>query len=830
MLTVGAAVAYLDLDTSKFSSGLESAGRDLKTFTDSTNSFDDRLAGLGSSMGEVGSMATTSLTLPIVGAAGAVLKYSTEFEAAMGKVQAISGASGEDMERLEAKAKEMGATTKFSASEAAEAFQYMAMAGWDTDDMLNSITGILNLAAADNLELGLTSDIVTDAMTAFGLAADGTTTVIRDGFNVEVSNAEHFADILAATSSSANTNVSMLGESFKYVAPMAGAMGYKVEDTALALGLMANAGIKASQGGTTLRNVLGNLTKPTDEIAQAMDYLGVSLSDGEGKMYSLREIMGQLRQSMSDVKMPSDQFLSSMDNLNAQLENGEITEKKYNDEVELLIENTYGAEEALKAKYAATLAGKEGLSGLLAIVNASEEDFNKLADAIDNSDGKAMEMAGIMNDTAEGQITLFQSAIESLALAFSDFLLPPFTEIVKKVSAFVGQLSQMDESTKQMIVTIGLVVAAVGPVLLIMSKLIGAFLSIKSAIGVVWPILTSFFTGSTGLSGLITGLAGPVGIMIALVVALVTAWVTNFGGIRDKTAEILEAVKIIFDSFLAFLSWLWENKLQGIRDTAQVIWEDIKQVFQVTLDLISDIFRFFEDLFSGNWSALWTDIKNIFSDIWELILGLLRLGLDAFLGLLTDAIVLFLDAAIALFTALYDGFQKVWKIIMDWWAVVREDPIKYLKEMWPKFKQAGKEVLLSMWEGLKGVWEDVKSWFNGIADWISNKLSVITGGVDEVKASTKDVAGIINSDSSSSKRGPGYSHYNGLGYVPYDGYKATLHEGERVLTKEENEEYNGGHGKSQGSQVFNFYGTPPLNEKETARQFKKSQQQLALGY
>ena len=292
-------------------------------------------------------------------AAGAVLDIGMNFESGMSKVQAISGASGEDLAALTDKAKEMGAKTKFSATESAEAMQYMAMAGWKTGDMLNGIEGIMNLAAASGEDLATTSDIVTDALTAFGLSAQDST---------------HFADVLAQASSNANTNVGMMGETFKYVAPVAGAMGYSAEDVATAVGLMANSGIKASQAGTSLRTILTRMAKPTKEVQTAMDQLGVSVIDSDGNMKSLHEIMDDLRSGFS------------------------------------------GLSEAEKVNMAATLGETDGMSGLLAIVNASDGDYQKLTDSINNCSGAAANMAETMQNNLGGQLTILGLTAERLAL------------------------------------------------------------------------------------------------------------------------------------------------------------------------------------------------------------------------------------------------------------------------------------------------------------------------------------------------------------------------------------------------------------------------------
>lgn len=295
-----------------------------------------------------------------------------DFESMMSQVKAISGATGQAFDDLTAKAQEMGATTKFTATESAEAFNYMAMAGWKPQQMIDGISGIMSLAAASGEDLGTTSDIVTDALTAFGLQAG---------------DAGHFADVLAQASANANTNVSMLGESFKYVAPVAGAMNYSVEDTSLALGLMANASIKGSMAGTALKTSLANMAAPTDSMAEAMDKYGISLTDSEGNMKSLRGVIDNLRGSLG------------------------------------------GLSETEQTAAASTIFGKEAMAGMLAIINASEEDYNKLSTAIDNSKDAAEGMADTMLDNLKGSFTLMQSAIEGTENAFGKRLSPYLRDI-----------------------------------------------------------------------------------------------------------------------------------------------------------------------------------------------------------------------------------------------------------------------------------------------------------------------------------------------------------------------------------------------------------------
>lgn len=290
-----------------------------------------------------------------------------DFEAVMSEVKAISGATGDEFSALTEKAMQMGADTKFSAVESAEAFKYMAMAGWEPQQMMSGISGIMSLAAASGESLGTTSDIVTDALTAFGLAAG---------------DAGHFSDVLAQASSSANTNVGLLGESFKYVAPVAGTMGYSIEDTSLALGLMANAGIKGSMAGTALKTSIANLASPTKAMASAMEQYGISLTDGEGNMLGLKGVMDNLRTSLG------------------------------------------GLSETEQTAAASTIFGKEAMSGMLAIVNASEADYNKLTEAVYNADGAAQKMSETMMDNLAGSFEYLSGAVDEVQNTFGQRLSP----------------------------------------------------------------------------------------------------------------------------------------------------------------------------------------------------------------------------------------------------------------------------------------------------------------------------------------------------------------------------------------------------------------------
>lgn len=444
-----------------------------------------KMKDIGSKMQTVGKDLTKKLTLPLVAVGTAAGKVGSDFQAGMSEVQAISGATGGDLKQLEEKAKEMGATTKFSATESAEALKYMAMAGWDTNQMVDGLDGVMMLAAASGESLGSVSDIVTDALTAFGL---------------EAKDASGFADLLASASSNSNTNVAMLGESFKHVAPLFGSMGYSAEDAALALGLMANAGIKGSQAGTTLKTAIANLANPTAKMQTAMDDLGISITDANGEMLPFQTIMGDLREKFS------------------------------------------GLTEEQKAQKAATIFGKEAMSGMLAIINSSDEDFEKLTSATTEYNGAAKDMADTMEDNLQGGITKLKSALEGVGIQIFEVLLPHLQSLVEKLQEAVEWFANLDPATQETIVKIGLLAAAIGPLLLIGGKLVGGIGSIISLAGTVSGAIAVATTGAAaatpaigGLATAFTVLSGPVGLAVAGIAAVTGVGVALYKHLNEES-------------------------------------------------------------------------------------------------------------------------------------------------------------------------------------------------------------------------------------------------------------------------------------------------------
>lgn len=470
------------------------------------------------SIGATGAKMTVGITAPLVAAGKAVIGTGMAFDDSMAQVAAVSGATGDDLMQLRDTAKEMGATTRYSASEAADGLNFMAMAGWNTQQMVDGLPGVLSLAAASGADLATTSDIVTDALTAFGL---------------EAKDSGKFADILAAASSKANTDVVMLGESFKYVAPLAGAMKYSAEDVSVALGLMANAGIKGSQAGTSLKTMMANMASPTKKMQEGMDDLGISLTNTDGTMKTFDDVMGDLRSSFGEL-----------------------------DEVQ-------------QAQYASTIFGKEAMAGSLAIINASESDYNKLSDAINNSEGAAATMAETMEGTLGGTMRSIKSAVEGVAIGFYEEMLPSLQAAGDKVLEMVGFLGSMSGESKRLALMVGLIAAAIGPVLMVL----GGF--------------------GIALGGIITAvgfLMSPIGLVIVGLVAFGAAFATAMlksEEFRNKVTNAFTVISGIVSGVVAtvapILQNMWTGAQSAVASFASTIGDRLLSAFTTISSIVTTV-------------------------------------------------------------------------------------------------------------------------------------------------------------------------------------------------------------------------------------------------
>ena len=643
------------------------------------------------------------VTTVIGGVGVAAVKTAADFDSAMSQVAAVSGATGKDFDALRSKAREMGSKTKFSATEAAEAMNYMAMAGWKTEDMLGGIEGVMNLAAASGEDLATTSDIVTDALTAFGLSAK---------------DSGHFADILAAASSNANTNVSMMGETFKYCAPIAGALGFSAEDTAEAIGLMANAGIKSSQAGTALRTIMNNLAGDVKISGKAIGDVTIATTNADGSMRDLSDILADCRTAFS------------------------------------------GLTESEKAQAAESLVGKNAMSGFLALMNAGEGDIEKLSSAIDNCDGSAEKMAMTMQDNLAGQLTILKSQLQELAISFGDILMPAIRSIVSKLQGFVDKLNGMDEGTKRTIVTIALLVASIGPLLIIIGTTIskiGVAMQgfVKLANGV--SKLKVAIQGGTGVLGklgaALGGVSAPVLAVVAVIAVLVAAfvhlWRTNEGfrdaiigtwnrikdtisGFCQGIVDRLNALGFQFTDIVDVLKTVWDGFCQILAPIFEGVFNHIANILSTVTGVITGILDVFIGIFTGNWSQAWTGVKEIFSSIWN--------GISSFFTNILNVIRGVADVVLGWFGT---SWNEVWTNIKTFFEGIWNGIVSFFTGIWETIKnvvQTGIMLIGSILEAavdiitlpFRFIWENCKEIIIAVWDAIKSKVTTVIHAVASV--------------------------------------------------------------------------------------------------
>lgn len=643
------------------------------------------------------------VTTVIGGVGVAAVKTAADFDSAMSQVAAVSGATGKDFDALRSKAREMGSKTKFSATEAAEAMNYMAMAGWKTEDMLGGIEGVMNLAAASGEDLATTSDIVTDALTAFGLSAK---------------DSGHFADILAAASSNANTNVSMMGETFKYCAPIAGALGFSAEDTAEAIGLMANAGIKSSQAGTALRTIMNNLAGDVKISGKAIGDVTIVTTNADGSMRDLSDILADCRSAF-----------------------GNLTESE-------------------KAQAAESLVGKNAMSGFLALMNAGEGDIEKLSSAIDNCDGSAEKMAMTMQDNLAGQLTILKSQLQELAISFGDILMPAIRSIVSKLQGFVDKLNGMDEGTKRTVVTIALLVASIGPLLIIIGTTIskiGVAMQgfVKLANGV--SKLKVAIQGGTGVLGklgaALGGVSAPVLAVVAVIAVLVAAfvhlWRTNEGfrdaiigtwnrikdtisGFCQGIVDRLNALGFQFTDIVDVLKTVWDGFCQILAPIFEGVFNHIANILSTVTGVITGILDVFIGIFTGNWSQAWTGVKEIFSSIWN--------GISSFFTNILNVIKGVADVVLGWFGT---SWNEVWTNIKTFFEGIWNGIVSFFTGIWEIIKnvvQTGIMLIGSILEAavdiitlpFRFIWENCKEIIIAVWDAIKSKVTTVINAVASV--------------------------------------------------------------------------------------------------
>lgn len=623
--------------------------------------YGDKVTNAGKDMSKVSGV--------IAGVGAVAVKTTADFDTAMSNVQAISGATGNDFDKLRDKAIEMGSKTKFSASESAEAMTYMAMAGWKTEDMLVGIDGIMNAAAATGSDLATTSDIITDALTAFGMSAG---------------DSSRMADVLAKTSNSANTNIEMLGETFKYAAPVCGTLGISLEDCAVAAGLMGNSGIKASQAGTAIRKGLLNLASPTKSVAAAMEQYNIHLVENEDGSINLMATMQDMRKKLG------------------------------------------GLSEAEQTAAISAIAGKNAVSGWAAIVNASEDDFNNLSAAIADSNDAAQEASEIQLDNLSGQITILKSTMEGIAIQIGDILMPTIRAIVAKIQDWTSKFSALDESTKKVIVIIAGIVAAIGPLLLIIGK-------VMSSIGSIMTIAPKIVKAVKLIGGALKSsfLTSPIFLVIAAITAVIAALVLLYKHCEPFREFVDNLWAKIKEFFKELVEW-FKSIPDKIDELKQKVSSKVEEFTTKISDFVNKIVGWFKD----NWQGLLLLILNPIAGAFKLIYD----NCDGF----REKVDAFTTRVKEIFT---NGFEKIKTFFTEKVPALISNIVTWASQLPNKINNAIKSTIDKVKAWGNSVKENavnaIKSMVTNVVDkakTLPNKIkTAISGAIDNVKTWANDM-------------------------------------------------------------------------------------------
>lgn len=658
---LGTAVAYLTLDATGFAKGIDFAMADAKRLNTGFSNISNTATNIGKSITGVGKVLTAGITAPVVGFGVASIKSGAEFDKSMSDVKAVSMSTKTDMDKLSkaaddlgvsykkgtndadtafnalrATAIKMGNDTKFTAKESADALYYMGLAGWSADQSISGIPAVLSLASAGNTELARTSDIVTDAITGFGHSADESVSVVRGGFNKEIPIATRLADIMASTMANSNTDVDMLGDSFKYVTPIAGSFGYSMEDVSLSLGLMANAGIKSTQAGTTLRQGLKRLVAPTDKAREAMEKYNWSAADSNGNIKPLRQQLDELR--------------GIFGNLDIEVTKADGT-LKTSDEIMQEYGKKLPTTEQEKLNDAVQVFGTTALPGMLALMNTSQDSMDKLASAIDNSSaafvmhngeimtyddaikqfgedvvntsdtfeilGSAEGMALLQLDNLHGDWTLFKSALGTTKQIISDMANGALRDFVQSLTDLVRKFNEMDPEQQKHIVKLGLMAAAIGPVLIGFGKVVTALGNFKGAI--------QLLTGTTSPATTLLGNLATKALNVKESFALAKAGFPGFGKEASLLGTKLGSVAGAFTEASTAAGGGFTGVLQGAKAALMAFFSPVTIVVAVIGTLVAAFVYLmktneeFRDTVIGKFKDLWSNLQGYFQQITDAV-------------------------------------------------------------------------------------------------------------------------------------------------------------------------------------------------------------------
>lgn len=768
-LDLGTAVGYLDLDTDKFHRGLTSAFEELKAFTDQSATTGQKWTALGKTLTTIGGGLTVGLTTPLLGVGTAAVSVGNDFEAQMDRVQGTLGETEAEMESLRDQAIQLGADTSFSASEAAEGMENLASAGFSAQEIMAAMPGLLDLAAASGASLADASSYAATTLNAFGLEAE---------------KAGHVADVYALAAARTNAQTEDMGEAMKYIAPVANAMGQSLEETAAAIGIMSDAGILGSQAGTTLRGALSRMARPTDVMTEKMNELGITFYDAEGNMKGYSEIIRELQGSFQG-----------------------LTQEEQNNAL-------------------VTLFGQEALSGMQALIAAGPDQLDELTSALEQSDGAAQSMAETMMDNTKGAIEQMMGAFESAGIVIQQKLAPFISDLALKIGDLATKFSQLDDDTLELIVTIAGIAAAIGPALLVfgnVAKGIGAISTAISGLGGMAGVASAF--GAT-VSGVFTALTGPIGAVIAFIGILFVAWQTDFNGMRDTVAtwastiqaiiqNVLTIIQTVISTALGLITMVWSTNFANIQGIVTAAFSYIQTMITNVLNIIKSLLDVWVALFTGDWQGFLTAISNLWTSVWtgirDFVANILNLIIQIIIGVAGG----FVDAVMAVLSAAKVAFESGWRAITDWFGQAVNDPVGTVLGIGQALYNAGASIFTSLLNGIQSIWTSIQSFVESAVNWLVDKIAFWEDNASSIGSSTVKVG----------RSGTSGSYASGLDYVPRD-MNVRVHEGEAILTKEENQ--NRKNNNSTGD-TYIFNSPENIDAITAAREFRKVKVQIAEG-
>lgn len=732
--------ALLKATDSGFVKTFKDAQDAVKTFEEKSNSM---TTAVGKVMQGTGAAMTKYITTPLIGVGVAAAKVGGDFEEQMSRVKAISGATGDTFEQMKQQAIDLGAKTAFSAKESAAGMENLASAGFSAQEIMKAMPGLLDLAAVSGGDVAL--------------ASENTATALR-GFGLEASEAGHVADVFARAAADTNAEVGDMGEALKYVAPVANSMGISLEETAAAIGIMSDAGIKGSQAGTTLRGALSRLARPTKAMQDTMDNLGVSFYDADGKMKPLKT------------------------------------------QVELLKKAFEGLTPEQQQNALVTLYGQESLSGMMALIDKGPDSLGKLTKSLKDSDGAADDMARTMQDNMNSSIEQMFGAFESAAIVIQKILAPSIKKVADAISGLVEKFVSAPESTQKLVVAIGAIAIAIGPVLYALGMVVKAFQTMKVGLGVLGNGISLF----KKLGSAIGFLTSPVGLVIAAVALLVVGfiylwntsedfrnfWIGLWEGIKSAVSSAVEWIQNAWKSTGEWFNNLWKSIKEGadnvwttiqeapgkaadwiknkwtetkeffssiwggIKEAASSAWEGIVNILAPYVIAIKNVFQPMIDFFTN----LWSQIGSIAGSAWEIIktavMGPILLLIDLITGnfnqLKEDASMLwttlttniqniittFVDIVVGYYTALKDTVINIWNVLTStikdvwnsfttWIKETTNNIVNSIKQGWNNLKQGTIDLFNNMIQGAKDLWNSFKAWFINLV--IGTKDNIIQG-------------------------------------------------------------------------------------------------------